>query len=479
MMRSWLTRHIFFSSKKLRQELAIAFGLVILVFLVFLGYLFPGASPIFTIRTYLPIVILIVTVLTAFALFAMIQMVEPVIKMTHDAKKIAEGDTSYEIKLARQDEIGELGDALNRMSRRIKENMEELKVFSEKTESINTEINKRILGLSSLLQISNLISQNVSLDEILEVGIEKSLLSGDMYLGCFILKDRKTNEFTVKSIYGAKSAELVSRGMENFQVKLGEGLLGKVFLKPENIVIDKDSKETAEIAEFKRLFSVVNAMVVPVFSRNKIQGLLITGNDKNNFTISNSDLELLELLSKQISIALDNDFLATKVEKLEITDNLTGLYNSVFARERLEEEIRRAVNFQRPCAFVVFMVDKFKEYYDAFGHISAEHVLIRIGSILKENIGDVDKAARFADHEFALILPEKNKRQAIELADEIRRKIAFIFSEEEDVRKKLTCTGVVTENPVDGITADELILKGRTIIESAKLQDCNKIYYRI
>ena len=181
--------------KGLRHELAIAFGLVIVAILAFLAYLFPGVSSIFGLKTNLNYVVILGIAIVFLAFTWMGQMmINPVIKMSDEAKKIADGDLTREIKLIREDEIGELGDALNRMTSRIKENMEELKVFSEKTEAINTEINKRILSLSSLLQISNLISGNAKLDEIIEASMEKCLLAGKMALACLILKDRQTNE---------------------------------------------------------------------------------------------------------------------------------------------------------------------------------------------------------------------------------------------------------------------------------------------
>ena len=182
---------------------------------------------------------------------------------------------------------------------------------------------------------------------------------------------------------------------------------------------------------------------------------------------------------KQIAIAIENILLANQIEKLEVIDNLTGLYNYTYIHERLDEEIKRAISFQRPCAFILFAIDGFREYYDSFGYLAAENALIKLALILKENTREVDKAARFGDHEFAVILPERNKRQAIEVAESIRLKIEFIFSEEEDVLKKLTCTGAVTENPVDGITAKDLIEKAKVILESAKKQGKNRICYKV
>ena len=185
------------------------------------------------------------------------------------------------------------------------------------------------------------------------------------------------------------------------------------------------------------------------------------------------------LISKQIAIAYSNDLLKREIAKLEVVDKLTGLYNHIYLRNRLTEEIKRAVNFQRPCSFVLLAIDRFSEYQDLFGHIAAENALIKIGVVLKNNIGETDKAARFGDHEFALIFPERNKRQSIEVADHIRKSIEQIFAEENDLRRKLTCTGAVTENPIDGVTADELIKKGGEILKDAERQGGNRICYKI
>lgn len=472
-------RRMFSVSQGLRHELAIAFSLVITGLLAFLGYLFPGASSIFAIKTNLVIVAVIVFILVLLAFTKILRMVDPIIKISRDAKKIADGDLNRQIRLMRNDEIGELGTTINRMTTRIKKNMEELRILSEKTGFINKEINKRILVLSSLLQISNLISQNASFEEIIEVGVDRCLVSGELTDGYLILKERQTGDFVVRLIRGGQKEELINRGMMNLKIKLGQGFLGKTLLQHHNVFIDKNTKVTPEAEEFRRLFSLTNAVIVPIFSRGKQYGLLIVGNHRSDFVFSVTDREQLELLAKQVTIAVDNNLLASQVEKLETMDNLTGLYNATFAYDRLDEEIKRAISFQRPCAFALFNINGFREYYDAFGYLAGENALIKVGSVLKENIGEVGKAARFGDHEFALILPEKNKRQAIEMAEEIRRRIEFIFSEEDSVQKRLTCSGVVTENPLDGVTAKELISKAREILETGKKQGGNKILYKI
>src|SRR3989338_3290210 len=105
--------------KGLRHELVFVFALVMIAVLVFLGYLFPGKFSPFELRTYLPHVAGLAIFVIILAFFWIKQMViNPMIKISSEAKKIADGDYTRQIELGREDEIGELGQALNRMTAR-------------------------------------------------------------------------------------------------------------------------------------------------------------------------------------------------------------------------------------------------------------------------------------------------------------------------------------------------------------------------
>ncbi len=477
-MEKTVVREKLLTVKGLKNEMAVAFGLIVMCLLVFLGYLFPGISSYFEARTSLHVIIFINFFIVGIGFLIIRQIVEPIVKISREAKKIAGGDYNRELELFRDDEIGELGESINRMTRRMKESVEELQKFSQTTEQINVEINKRILILSNMLQVSNLIAQNAQFKEIVEVGVGKCLASGVLNFGCLILKDYESSEFQVHFIGGPKANELLDKALKNIPVKLGEGLLGKALLKQSVMIVDKETPLNHDIEQFQATFSLVNAVLVPISSKGNVYGLLIAGNDLKGFSFTKSEHELIQVIARQIAIAHTNELLQKEIQKLEIKDRLTGLFNYSYMRNRLNEEIRRAVNFQRPCSLALLNVDHFNAYHEAYGHIAAENTLIKIGSILKESISEADKAARCGDHEFGIILPEKNKRQSIIVADAIRRKIEDIFAQEKDHNKQLTCTGTVTENPIDGVTADELIEKARAVLKGAQNQGGNRICYK-
>jgi diguanylate cyclase (GGDEF)-like protein len=198
-------------------------------------------------------------------------------------------------------------------------------------------------------------------------------------------------------------------------------------------------------------------------------------NTRDNFSYNKSDIELLDIFSKQIAVAIENDILAHRIEKLEIKDALTGLYNRFFIESRLQEEIRRAIVYQRPCAFIILDIDNFKNYREKFGLIHAEAALKKIAVLMCGCITDVDRVGRTDDDEFSLILPEKNKRQAQEVAEEICKTIQASFCADQDNSKCLTLSAGVSENPLDGVQVEQLISKAKELLEKAKAEGKNRV----
>jgi diguanylate cyclase (GGDEF)-like protein len=227
--------------------------------------------------------------------------------------------------------------------------------------------------------------------------------------------------------------------------------------------------------DFLSKFQVKNCLAMPIFLRGMVKAVLGIANLRDNFSYNKSDIELLDIFSKQIAVVIENEILVHRIEKLEIKDALTGLYNRFFIENRLQEEIKRAIAYQRPCAFVIFDIDNFKNYRQQFGSIYAESALKKIAILMRECITEVDRVGRTGDDEFSLILPEKNKRQAQEVAEEICKKIQAAFCADKDSSKYLTFSAGVSENPLDGVQVEQLIAKAKELLKKAKAGGKNRI----
>ncbi len=461
------------SSQGLSYKLKIAFALMsILPLLVSMylvsNYILPkvGIKPDITVSMLVSIFVAII------GFFLIKDIFDRILSVSSEAKLIAAGDLSRIIGKDRPDEVGDLSEALNQLTSRIRLNMDELKNYGEKTSQINLEIQKRVLVLSSLLQISSLITQGARIDDILKLITEKSRLMANSDLSFLFSRPEGKEEFSLLVIDGLNVNEMLK-----IKILPYEEIFNRFTKINKPFMVDKNNPVAEPLKQdFSRKFpGLNNVLAFPVFLKGRIVAVFGVANSKENFSYNKDDLELLDVFSKQVAIAIENDLLLHRVERLEIKDVLTGLYNQTFIQSRLQEEIKRAISCQRPCAFILLNIDNFADFHNNFGSLQAEAVLKRVASLIKDSVSDIDRVARFSDNEFAVVLPEKNKRSTLEVAENIRKKIEFAFNEEQEPRRKITVSGSVSENPLDGINAEELINKAKALLNVAKEQGKNRI----
>ena len=438
-------------SQSIRYRLLIAVCLMsIIPILVFLNYIFPSLLVSFVSRPYFPLVIFVIAVIVLLGFMVVKQIVDPVIRLSKDAKLIADGDVERRIEIKSEDEIGQLGLALNQLTAKIKGNMDELENYGSKTAQINLDIQERIVAMSGLLQISGLISSQVKLDDILNLCAEE--VNGIAGSVCGFILFLENGRFNLRASEGLD----IEKGKE---ISLSEHneCAGHIFKKHGLTVIDAKSPD-AFCQGLLGVLDIRNLLCVPIFSRGKPIAILGIGNNTSDFSYSPGDRELLDIFGKQVTIAIENDILARRVEKLEIRDMLTGLYNEQYLRSRLDEEIKRAIMYQRPCGVILVKINNFSAYQNRYGQIACETALKKVASCLGSSLTNVERIARFADYEFAIVLPEKNKRSCEKTAEELKQKVEYLFKDEPQADKRLSIAVAVAENPLDGVSAQELIL---------------------
>lgn len=114
-----------------------------------------------------------------------------------------------------------------------------------------------------------------------------------------------------------------------------------------------------------------------------------------------------------------------RVEEMSYTDSLTGLYNHRYFIKRLNEEIQRAIRYNRNVGLLLFDIDDFKLYNDNFGHQWGDELLRRMGRTLSESLRSIDIVARYGGDEFGIIMPEADKSTCGIFMDRLRHAIAI------------------------------------------------------
>jgi diguanylate cyclase (GGDEF)-like protein len=157
-----------------------------------------------------------------------------------------------------------------------------------------------------------------------------------------------------------------------------------------------------------------------------------------------------------------------ELERLAITDPLTGLYNRRFFQSRLGVEIERAKRYDRVLSLVMLDIDNFKEVNDQRGHQFGDRVLAEVGKILRENVRASDIVCRYGGEEFAVLLPETPLEQAGRTAEKLRTCLKDGFRKGRD-RVYLTVSLGVASCPSAGVGDEiELVRRADAALYDAK-----------
>jgi diguanylate cyclase len=165
------------------------------------------------------------------------------------------------------------------------------------------------------------------------------------------------------------------------------------------------------------------------------------------------------------------------IRQESLTDPLTGLGNRKYFDRSIDSAIESALITGEPLSLLMFDIDYFKSFNDSYGHLTGDQVLRLVGMSLKQSIKGQDITARYGGEEFAVVLPNTALRQALTVADHIRRAVMS-----KELKKKSTgeilgrvtiSVGVSMLKPGDD--ADSLIERADACLYAAKRAGRNRV----
>jgi len=171
-----------------------------------------------------------------------------------------------------------------------------------------------------------------------------------------------------------------------------------------------------------RIKGAKSMLCLPLINQDRAVGALTFFWKKEN-TLEEGDRKILEVLAIQASASLENARMYQQMEKMAITDGLTGLHNHRYFKEWLQNEIHRAGRMPINISLILMDIDHFKGVNDTYGHPVGDLVLKKVSAILSDSIRTIDLAVRYGGEEFVLVLLDTNAKGAQKMANRIRKEI--------------------------------------------------------
>ncbi|HMJ58738.1 MAG TPA: diguanylate cyclase [Gemmatimonadales bacterium] len=161
----------------------------------------------------------------------------------------------------------------------------------------------------------------------------------------------------------------------------------------------------------------------------------------------------------------------TELERLSVTDALTGLYNRRHLMGTLANEVQRSRRLRRTFSVLMADVDHFKRYNDTNGHLGGDAALVKVAEILRKATRGVDSVARYGGEEFLIMLLEAPLATAAIVAERIRARVAS----EPFEGGKVTVSIGIAEYPSHGDTPEELIASADAAMYRSKSQGRDQV----
>lgn len=172
-------------------------------------------------------------------------------------------------------------------------------------------------------------------------------------------------------------------------------------------------------------------LVVPIVLLDANVGSLFLRAVRKDTSFTSREVGFCEIVAEAASNALERAHLLERLqmanerlERLAVTDELTGLHNHRYFRDRYSEEFDRARRYGLPLSCIIFDIDNFKRINDEYGHLQGDEILKEIAARTGRTTRRSDVLARYGGEEFVIIMPQTAVAGAATQAERIRESVA-------------------------------------------------------
>jgi diguanylate cyclase (GGDEF)-like protein len=158
------------------------------------------------------------------------------------------------------------------------------------------------------------------------------------------------------------------------------------------------------------------------------------------------------------------------IAEIALKDGLTRLFDVSTFHTKFKTEIKRYHRYKSEVSLILIDIDNFKQINDRYGHRRGDQVLRALSTLIRKTARDLDICARYGGEEFALVLPQTGPREALQLAERLRRRVEKQFRKDY----RVTISAGVATCPLNAKSASALIEKADQALYRSKREGKNR-----
>jgi len=364
------------------------------------------------------------------------------------------------------DRLGDKYVQLEQAKKEIQSQYDKISQANEQLEKANNKLTASLAEFYTLQQISQAISSIFDMNELLKfvndviigvMGVSHSTIALCHGPGNLL-------KVQVSSIFDKKELALVSDYINSDVLKPS--------VKDGNSMIDNDA--SPEEYPFTRGRNIRSLICVPLIAKGNVLGIVLIEHSMPN-AFSNDNVRLLEIISQQVGIAIENARLYQQMHDLATLDGLTGAYNRLYFQDNLQIEFKKAQEGNYDLSFLIFDIDHFKKFNDTHGHLFGDLVLKNIAAFIMKKLRKEDIFARYGGEEFVILMPHTSLDQVVEKAEEIRKGVGSLVISDRVISASVTISIGVSSFPETADSQVSLVKSADDALYEAKRQGRNRV----
>jgi diguanylate cyclase (GGDEF)-like protein len=342
---------------------------------------------------------------------------------------------------------------------------------TQENETVENRLDHEVM--MPCLQIGKLLTSTRNLHEILSLIMAKISQLVDAENWSLLLADDETGELYFEVVVGLDKAVV-----NDIRIPAGVGIAGIVAQKGEPLFIEDAEKDGRVYREVDRRsgFTTKSIICLPLKTHGKTLGVIEIVNLDDLSAFRKTKFPALSILADYAAIAIENSRYLSKIHRMSITDEYTGLYNARYMHTILPELLQHSETGKNRIAVAFADIDNFKQVVDTHGHLAGSTVLREIGETISGFLGNQDLLIKYGGDEFILILPGCSKEEALKLCQEILNHIrGSIYLQHEKNPVKITASFGIAVFPDDARTYRDLLLQADDCMYRIKKSTKNSV----
>ncbi len=310
----------------------------------------------------------------------------------------------------------------------------------------NSPKNQSLDNLLVFHEMARSLTSTHDLGEIVRIMLRYMDRFIDAELWALLMVDAARNELYYVAADGMENPKL-----SDLRVKMGAGLAGWVAEHGETLIIPDASTDLRLTGAARgKVFSVTSAVGLPIRGRKGTHGVLEIFNPRLEEQ-SDYAIAFLHILADYAAIAIENAQDVSFAQRLTVTDDVTGLFNTRHLYAVLEQELEVARRETRPLSLVFLDLDRFKLINDAHGHLIGSEVLGQVGKRIRELCRKTDICFRYGGDEFVIVMPATTREEALRMTRSIHTTLALdVYKVGKGLELKVGASAGIATCPGDG-----------------------------